>query len=408
MGMIDELVHIIKPRKVLVLAIDGVTPRAKLCQQRARRFRAMRDRQAMIATLQETGELEENDTLADSNMITAGSWFMTEVSRQIKSFLALKMNIDPVYQHLEVVLSDAGVPGEGEHKIMDYLRSFRARAQYLPNTRHCIYGADADLIMLSLASHEPNFVILREKVEVRKQKVGKIERTKLVMTQGFQLLYISVIREYLHLDFQEMELPFKWDLERIIDDFIFICFFVGNDFIPSLLSLDIGIGSLDMLIAIYKEVLPQIGGYITSEGEINWQRAARIIRMIGHSEPKAMQLRMKSIEQVDYISKSLSGNAQGSAALKELEHKTKLQNLKLFKKKKKYEKLRREGKLKDYLAFLKGNERVASTKDIESEEEEEEQKTAPSEEETKQAAFLKNTVGYQEKPKRAKLISDYF
>ena len=53
-----------------------------------------------------------------------------------------------------------------------------------------------------------------------------------------------------------MTLPFKWDLERIIDDFIFICFFVGNDFIPSLLSLDISIGSLDMLIDIYKNTLP--------------------------------------------------------------------------------------------------------------------------------------------------------
>lgn len=159
--MIDELVHIIKPRKVLVLAIDGVTPRAKLCQQRARRFRAMRDRQAMITNLLKEGELDEDDTLADSNMITAGSWFMTEVSKQIKYFLDLKMNTDPLYQPLKIIYSDAGVPGEGEHKIMDFLRTFRSDPAYEPNTRHCIYGADADLIMLSLATHEPHFVILR-------------------------------------------------------------------------------------------------------------------------------------------------------------------------------------------------------------------------------------------------------
>ena len=154
----------------------------------------MRDQEAMLQTLMEEGELTESDNLADSNMITAGSWFMTEVSRQIKYFLELKINTDPLYQPLRVVFSDAGVPGEGEHKIMDYLRDFRANPDYKPHTRHCIYGADADLIMLSLASHEPNFVILREKVEVRKQKVGKIERTKLVQTQNFQLLYISIVR----------------------------------------------------------------------------------------------------------------------------------------------------------------------------------------------------------------------
>ena len=67
---------------MLVLAIDGVTPRAKLCQQRARRYRSMRDQEAMLQTLMEEGELTESDNLADSNMITAGSWFMTEVSRQ--------------------------------------------------------------------------------------------------------------------------------------------------------------------------------------------------------------------------------------------------------------------------------------------------------------------------------------
>ena len=128
------------------------------------------------------GELDEDDTLADSNMITAGSWFMTEVSRQIKYFLDMKINTDPLYQPLKIVYSDAGVPGEGEHKIMDYLRSFRSGPDYQPNTRHCIYGADADLIMLSLATHETHFVLLREKVEVRKKKAGKVERTKMIVT----------------------------------------------------------------------------------------------------------------------------------------------------------------------------------------------------------------------------------
>lgn len=62
------------------------------------------------------------------------------------------------------------------------------------------------------------------------------------------------MREYLHLEYSEVapRMKMKFDLERIIDDWVFFCFFIGNDFLPSLSALDISEGSLDYLIDFYK------------------------------------------------------------------------------------------------------------------------------------------------------------
>ena len=191
------------------------------------------------------------------------------------------------------------MPGEGEHKMLDYIRNAKMQEDYDPNTRHCFYGADADLIMLSLLTHEPHFMIIREEHVVRKSKHGGVQRIDIERTSNFQLIHISILREYFLLEYRSIQpqMRIRFDIERIIDDFVLFCFFIGNDFLPSLSALDISEGSLDHLINFYKKYLPEATDYITDNGVIHWDRAEPFIGLLGKYEHQVFVNRVKTIQK---------------------------------------------------------------------------------------------------------------
>eukprot|EP00826_Nyctotherus_ovalis_P039871 TRINITY_DN3867_c0_g5_i1.p1 TRINITY_DN3867_c0_g5~~TRINITY_DN3867_c0_g5_i1.p1 ORF type:complete len:539 (-),score=121.09 TRINITY_DN3867_c0_g5_i1:976-2592(-) len=222
---------------------------------------------------------------------------MDRMAKAVRSYIYDRLNNDPLWKDLIVIFSDAQVPGEGEHKILEFIRSQRAQKNYDQNTVHCLYGADADLIMLGLSTHEVNFYVIREVFIFPSDKVCSVcgqkghtaseckgaQNAKGNVSDKVQFQYVSIwrVREFLELEFKNVETPFEKDFERIVDDFVFLCFFVGNDFLPSLPSMYIRSGAIDCILLIYKKLLPSLGGYLTYEGKVDYKKVDVIFEKIG-------------------------------------------------------------------------------------------------------------------------------
>jgi len=339
---IDRLFYAARPRRLLYLAIDGVAPRSKCNQQRARRFRTAQEvrekldlEKEVIESLwnESSGEQQKLFSSAvafqqrpwDSNVITPGTPFMLHLATFLRFYIRKRISTHPAWKNVKVIFSDASIPGEGEHKIMAHIRQQRAQPGYDPNAVHILHGLDADLIMLALATHEAHFYILREEVVFGRRGAERLARHR--EATGFateqrkldergdmdipenkattlQRLSIPILREYLRAEFSSLErVTFRkgvqLSFERIIDDFVFLCFFVGNDFLPHLPSLDIRDGALDFLINVYKRILPTLGDYITNHGgEVNLSHVDVILAEVGAIEDHVFTMRYQS-EQAD-------------------------------------------------------------------------------------------------------------
>lgn len=225
-------------------------------QQRSRRFRSAREarinneaKEQAIAEAEARGEIIDNairdKTQWDSNAITPGTPFMNTLAASLRYWIAYKVSSDPGWSEVKVIISDASVPGEGEHKIMQFIRSQRIDPSYNPNTTHCIYGLDADLISWALPLHEPHFKILREDVfaDQSKPKSGgsnqnfgiteedqkKLEldnEVEKAQRKPFIWLHIDILRQYLEIELQLGNLPFTYDFERALDDWVLCVSFV--------------------------------------------------------------------------------------------------------------------------------------------------------------------------------------
>lgn len=271
---IYKLTDFCKPNKLLYISIDGVAPRAKMEQQRIRRYRTQFEKNMRQNIYK---KYNKDIDFWDTNAITPGTTFMIKLSNYISN------NINKyITDNIDIILSDSSIPGEGEHKIIEYIRNIDHKSI------SSIYGLDADLIMLSLCL-DNEIYLLREDI-----KFGQVSNNK--------LLYLSIplfktrLKEEIisNIDIQEIT-EFELD-SRVVIDYVFLCFLLGNDFLPNLITLDISEGSINDLLLIYTKLISIRKKYIITNNIIDYTFLQQILNQLYNFEDGILDKFQKNID----------------------------------------------------------------------------------------------------------------
>ena len=224
------------------VAFDGVAPLAKMKQQKQRRYKSYISKQIIP------------NTKWNTNAITPGTTFMNELD----TYLSARFTTDAV------VFSGSNQVGEGEHKIMEYMR------QHNCTKNQFIYGLDADLIMLGLLhlKHNENVYLYRETCHFSYLKGIRAEEDYVFSMKDMA----TQIHEY----------------GISVDNYCFMCFLFGNDFMPHFPSLNIRNDGIPYLLEVYQRLnVPLI------ENGINWNAFRKLCIELSHTEEERIKVNIE-------------------------------------------------------------------------------------------------------------------
>ena len=223
----EKVLKTFSPSDNLILAPDGCANSAKMQQQKYRRY---------------TKETDPHQ-IFDGAAISPGTEFMFHLDSAITSWITKTKEIPA-----NTIYSSHMDPGEGEHKIFHYLREGKV---VNPEANHVMYGADGDLFLLSLLSPLNHIYLVKEDLK----KTYNIDKLKKLIHQK--------------LDFG------KTDRKIILQDFVLLTFFIGNDFLPKMPNMADSNDSMIMLQDLYRKEAK----YLTNDkNEIIWKNLLKFMK----------------------------------------------------------------------------------------------------------------------------------
>lgn len=254
----------LKPSRVFI-AFDGVAPIAKLQQQRERRFKS-----------QFFNELYESVNIKNSSnwntvAITPGTGFMEKLHNAFLNFdKYIKQKCSFVK---EAKFSSWKEAGEGEHKIFEFIRNINHN-----NEVTLVYGLDADLIMLSICHLQycNKLYLYRETPEFIKSIDSSLKPNETYV------LHIGYLGDQIYEVLNSKNNKKNASKYDILQDYIFLCFLLGNDFMPHFPALNIRTNGIYHLTQCYNDFMTKT---IIKDNTIIWQTFREFVNILKEYEP---------------------------------------------------------------------------------------------------------------------------
>lgn len=270
---IEEYIAKIRPTECVYIAFDGVAPLAKIAQQKTRRYKSWFE-SANVATFESTPTPE-----ISSSMFTPGTDFMKKLSAHIKRHF-LNDSMKQKHHVRDIYVATPDHPGEGEHKLYTHLRE-----NPLDSTQSIVvYGLDADLIMLSLfhLTYCPNIYVMREAPAFAHVLIQQETKVKVDETEPL-FLEIGALGRCIA---SEMDCACP-DPHRMYD-YVFLCFLLGNDFLPHFPALNIRTHGIQRILDVYRQVIGNVQGRFlirrVKPYTICWREVTRLFQGLAKHE----------------------------------------------------------------------------------------------------------------------------
>lgn len=334
---IDEYLALFRPKNKIMIAFDGVAPVAKLNQQRERRYKSwftsvvedtIHRKNALIDPLAVAGATElaksrGSEKAWNTSAITPGTTFMTKLNTRMRDYCEVKARV--IGNQLAYVYSGSDIPGEGEHKIFEYIRE---NAKYHQDTVTLIYGLDADLIMLclnhlhisrriylyrdtpefiqsldsTLSSNDqyyldiPEFACSLEEIMRETKSGGSGGGSGIGGIGGETQHKTPYISDYktvsttslITVRTDDKLMKITPEVVAAIDDYIVMTFMLGNDFMPHFPSLNLRTNGMTVLLQTYANMFKGTNDYLVSREcgrpVIVWKHMRAFIGLLAETE----------------------------------------------------------------------------------------------------------------------------